>query len=395
MKFLFGDSTEFPMHVDFLRLLNNFIDVSVKTISFENADFDLKETIMDRRRLKNSVIDEMDNFLLTVENSIEGALGRSKEREKIIEYADKSKVFLKKYIEDGKTKFSDEIFREIHNFEKKIEEADEANRKLLESFFINDPIPVRNKKFNIKATEKGYSANVFVEFDNGISCIFDIALFESSFWKGHVRARDFIKGLDIPARMKKPFLKKELVPDLVIIDDFYLNELHLSDKELEVIFRKKHDINSERFRLKIKLEDEFIMEIFHAEENEVEKNITADPDLKRELRSLRFQELRDSIIEQTNHLYTKKGKLEKIYVDDRDVLEENLIFELMQNVAEIFAPIISEIKEHSPSAEELSLKSEDESGMRHEIYLKKSDVSEKLDAIDEKGKKLIEILDIM
>jgi hypothetical protein len=56
---------------------------------------------------------------------------------------------------------------------------------------------------------------------------------------------------------------------------------------------------------------------------------------------------------------------------------------------------VGEIKKRSPSNVELSLKSEDESGKRNEIYLKKSEVKEKLDAIKEKGEKLLEILDIM
>ena len=77
------------MHIDFLRLLNNYVETGVKTIDLENAVFDLKETIMDRRRLKNSVIDEMDNFILTVENAIGGAVSRSKEQET------KSRLFLK------------------------------------------------------------------------------------------------------------------------------------------------------------------------------------------------------------------------------------------------------------------------------------------------------------
>src|SRR3990170_8006005 len=140
MRFLFGDSTEFQMQIDFLRLLNNFVETSVKTIKLENAVFDLKETIVDRRRLKNSVTDEMDNFILTVENAIGGAVASSKEQETIVKYAEKSKEFLGKYIEEGKTKFTEEIFQEIAQFEKKIDEADEENRKLLESFFIYDPI---------------------------------------------------------------------------------------------------------------------------------------------------------------------------------------------------------------------------------------------------------------
>ena len=114
MKYLYGDSTELPLQRDFLGLLDNYIDISVKSITIENAVFDLKETIKDRRGLKNSVLDEMDNFVLTVETAISGAVSRSKEQEMIVKYADKSKDFLKKFIEDGKTKFSEEIFREIN-----------------------------------------------------------------------------------------------------------------------------------------------------------------------------------------------------------------------------------------------------------------------------------------
>jgi len=86
--------------------------------------------------------------------------------------------------------------------------------------------------------------------------------------------------------------------------------------------------------------------------------------------------------------------LETIHLVGKDVFEENLVFELMQKVAEIYAPSVAEIKERSPSEEELSLKAEDESGQRSEIYLKKSEVREKLDTIKEKGERLLEVLDI-
>lgn len=395
MKYLYGDSTEFQMHIDFLRLLNNFVETGVKTINLENAIFDLKETIMDRRRLKNSVTDEMDNFILTVDNAIGGAVSRSTEQETIVKYAQKSREFLKKFIEDGKTKFTDEIFQEIAQFEQKINEADEANRNTLESFFIYDPIPIIGKIYTIKAAEKGFSAKVQVDSEDGISCYFEIASSESSFWKGNVRVRDFVKGVEIPARMKKPFLRKELVLDIVSIDDFQLDELILSDKELEVVFRKRSDTNSERFRLKMNLIGDFSVDVHHAEENGVEKSVNAVPELNNELNILRLQELGEKVVEQTNNLYPKKQKLRTITFKDKDIFEENLVYDLMQKVAEIFAPTVTEIKKRSPSNVELSLKSEDESGKRNEIYLKKSEVKDKLDAISEKGAKLLEILDVM
>jgi hypothetical protein len=394
MKYLFGDSSELPVQIDFLRLLNNYIETSVKVITLENTVFDLKETIMDRRRLKNSVLDEMDNFLMTVENAIFGAVAKSKEQETIVKYADKSKQFLKKFIEDGKTQFSDELFLEIAQYEKKVDEVDNENRTILESFFSQDPLPVTNKKYILRAVEKGYSSNVQVDCEGNIACIFDIRSNESPFWKNHPKSRDFVKNVEIPAKMKKPFLKNELVPDIVKIDDFRLTDLVLSGNELEVVFRKSFDAASERFRLKMVFTGEFSVEVLHADEGEVEKNINAIPELKNELNTLRLRELGEKIIEKTKDLYIKKHRLENIYIGGIDVLEENRIFELMQKVADIFAPTVADIKKHSPSKEELSLKTEDESGKRSEIYLKKSEVRGKLDAIGEKGMKLFEILGI-
>lgn len=194
------------------ELLDNFIDTSVKTITLENTVFSLKEDIKDRRRLKNSVLDEMDSFLTTVEKTIAGAVARSKEQETILKYSEKSKEFLKKFIEEGKTKFSDEIFREIEEFEKKVDEADEENGKKLELFFISDPIPIINKKYTLKATVEGYSAKVQIDCDSEISSVFEIASSEVPFWDGHVKAYDFVRGVEIPAWMKKTIEK--LLPEL-------------------------------------------------------------------------------------------------------------------------------------------------------------------------------------
>ncbi len=233
-----------------------------------------------------------------------------------------------------------------------------------------------------------------VDYEGGFSSIFDIASSEIPFWRRHVKAHDFVRDVEIPARMKRPFLKKELVPEIVSMDDFLLSDLVLSGKELEVVFRKRPDTVAERFRLKMNFMGEFAVDVYHAGENEVEKNIQAVPELKSALNIFRLRELGEKMVEQTHALYSKKQRLEAIYLSGREVFEDNLVFELMQKVAEIFAPTVAEIMKHSPSEEELSLKAEDESGIRSEIYLKKSQVRDKLSAIKEKGDRLFEILDI-
>jgi len=395
MRFLYGDSTEFDLQIDFLRLINNFVETSVRTIKYENAIFDLKNTIIERKKYNTSVIEDLNVFVLKVETAISGAVANSKEQETLVKYADKSKEIFNKFIEESKTKLSDEIIKEIAQLEKKIKEACEENRKILESFFIYDPIPIVDEKYTIKATEKGYSAKLNIDCEGGICGHFHIASSESPFWRNHVRARDFVKDVQIPARLKKPFLKKELVPEIININDFIIVDLVLSDKELEVVFRKRLDIKAEAFRLKMKLEKEFSVEVSGTEDNGTQRSIEDIPELKNELNYLRLQELGLKIIEKTKYLYPKKQKLETILLEEKDVFEDNLIFELMQKVAVIFAPTIAEIRKHSPSGEELSLKSEDEHGARHEIYLKKSEIKDKLDEIGDKGKTLSEFLDII
>ncbi len=394
MKFLFGDSTESPLQRDFLALLDSYIDTSAKVIMLENTVFDLKEEIRDRRKLKNSVIEQLDKCLSTSEQAISNAVAVSKEKTTISQYAQKSKDFLKKYIEDGKVKFSDEVFKEISDYEKKVNSADRDNRATLESFFVQDPLPVIYRNFIIKATKDGFSAKVKVDFEGDISSIYGIMTSQVPFWNRNVRVSDFLKGIVIPARMKKPLLKKEEVPDIVVIDDYLLTDVIQLGNELEVVIRKKQDIESERFRLKMDFKDGFNIEVYHAGEKEVEKYIQAVPALNSVLNVAKLRELGEKIIARVNTLYPKKRSMESLQFNHKDVFEENQINELMQKVAEIYAHTIAQIKKHSPSTEELSLKVEDNSGKRSEIYLKKSQVKEKLGMIKEKGDRLLKILDI-
>lgn len=394
MKYLFGDSTESQLQKDFLALLDNYVDVSVKVITLENTVFDLKEDIRDRRKLKNAVIEQLDNCLSTAEQAISNAVATSKEKTEINQYAAKSKDFLTKYIENGKTKFSEEVFQEISDFDKKVNAADKENKATLESLFIQDPLPIINKNFIIKATKDGFAAKVKVVFEGDISAIYGVISSQVPFWNRNVRVSEFIKGIEIPARMRKPLLKKEEVPDVVSVDDYLVTDVVQLGKELEVVIRKRSDPESERFRMKMVFKDEFAIEVYHAEEKEVEKYIQAVPAMSILVNIPKLREFGEKMLARTNTLYPKKRSMESLQMNQKDVLEENQIFELMQRIAEVYAPTIAMIKKHSPSGEELSLKAEDESGKRSEIYLKKSKVKEKLSIIKDKGDKLLKILDI-
>jgi len=392
MKYLFGDSTEFNVQRDFLKLLDNFIDTNIKGITLENIVFDSREKIKNKYLFKGSVLTDMDMLLSTIENANADAVSRSKEQDIIVQHAEKSKELVKNYMEESKTKFIDDISQEVDKLEQEITDANKENLEVLESFFIQDPITIIDKKYSIKTTEEGYYALVQTYCDGDISYVFGITT-SDTIWNGHIKASSFIKGITIPAKMKKPFLKKEEIPDMINIDDYIVSDLTLSKRELEVVFKKRIYTASERFRLRMNLAEEFSVDIYYAEENGTEKNIQEISELKSTVNISKLRELGEKILYYVDHLYQRRQKLRSIYLSDKDVLEDNIVYELMQKVAEILTPTITDIKEHSPSREEeLSIKEEDEHGKRREIYLKRSEIRERLSAIKEKGDKLLEIM---
>lgn len=392
MKYLFGDSTEFNVQRDFLQLLDNFIDTSIKGTTLENTVFDSREKIKNKLLFRDSVLTEMDMLLLTIDNAVTDAVSRSKEQEIIARHAEKSRVLIKNYIEESKTKFANDISQEIDISGQEIVDANKENVDVLESFFIQDPIIITDKRYSIKITEEGYYALVQTYCNDNISYVFS-ATTSDAIWKGHVKTSNFIKGVTIPAKMKKPFLKNKEVPDMINIDDYILTGLTLSKKELEVVFNKRIYTTSERFRLIMNFIGEFTVDIYYAEDNGTEKNIQEVPELKRSVNISKLRELGEKILYNVDSLYQKRQRLRSIYLDDKDILEDNIVFELMQNVAKILTPIIIDIKEHSPSREEeLSIKEEDENGKRREIYLKRPEIRERLSAIKDKGEKLLEIM---
>lgn len=393
MKYLFGDSAIFNTERDFLKLLENFLDTSVEAITLENTIFDLREKIKDKRLFKDIILDDMDTLSSAVETSVTEIVSKSKEQDTLVKHAENIKDIVRSYIDTSKNTFTDDISQIIKNFEQEIADSYEKNRKMLESFFIQDPIAVIDKKYTIKIAEKGYYAYVQT-YSDGISYVFNIDTMET-FWGDHVKVSNFMKNVEIPAKMRKPFLKKEEAPNIANIEDYILSDVVISKNELDVILQKRIYTTSERFRIKMKFADEFTIDVRHADENDVEKNIQEVPELKAALNILRLRELGEKILIGVDNLYERRQELKSIYLNDKDILEDNLVFELMQKFAEMLTPTIAEIKDHSPLVEEeLSIKEEDEHGKRREIYLKRNSIREKFSTIKDKGDKLLQIMQL-
>lgn len=388
MRYLFGDSTESNIERNYLELLENFVGTSIETIGLDNEILVLKGHIDNRNKLKKCVFDNMANFTSLIDKTISNSSIERKDDDMFVQCSERSKELLTVSIDNCKAKFADEISQEILPYQGKISEIEDKNKKMLEPFLIQDPIPIISKKYTIKAIKDDYSAKVQINCTGNISYIFSVASSDISFWDSHVRVSDFVRGLKISIGMKKSFLKKDLVPNFINFDDYLLSDAEFSEEGIEAIFRESLDTALGQIRLKVNLINDVPIEVYYTEEDGLERNIVDIPELRDSLNIPGLNMLEKGIVDQANDFYFKRRSLLEIYLDNIDVIKEGQIFELMLKIADIYTPILMEIKSHSPHNEELSLKIEDDGGKRTEIYVKKSHIREKLSVLNEKGDKL-------
>lgn len=392
MRYLFGDSTEFPLQRNFLELLNSFVDISVESIINENEILLFKEDIDHICKIKDTVQDNMDLFSSTVDNMISDIVSNNGNRDHIVKFAGKSKDFLKMTADIYKENFSQEVLQETSQLEKMIYDIREKNRKMLERFFYIDPIYAINKECSLKTTKEGYSIKIKVEYEGDISCIFDIPPSELFFWGEYIKTSEFVKGIEIPIGMKKVLFRKELKPEYINVDDYIFSDIIFSKSGqiIEIVLNERLGESSQRFRLKIDLTGESSSNVYYIEKDSIERHINEE--FKNELDMQKLHKLGKKIVEQIDDLSSKKPRLENICLNSTNIIENDNVFEFVLDISKIYAPIIAEINKHSPLKEELSLKIEEDINQRKEIYLKKSQIKDRLNIIKDKGDKLFECL---
>jgi hypothetical protein len=88
----------------------------------------------------------------------------------------------------------------------------------------------------------------------------------------------------------------------------------------------------------------------------------------------------------TRDLLDQKEQLLAVSLDSQPVIEGGLALAFVVRLVSMFAPTVREIAKRSPNEFELSLKMETEAGRREELYLRKEQLTMKLQPLSSDGR---------
>lgn len=374
MKYTFQDSTELPIQRDFIQDLQDFIRISKEVIPLEKSIIGIKQVNIEETGISQKRIEEIDRFQKEVTDCIE-EYSREIESREILEI--KSKTM--------------ETFTNISLLKKneKLEDIDRQNRlTLIEVRQLEERILSTLSPFfetSIYGAEHTFYASIEDRKLKGsrVSSVDGMRYeFELNFEQDVLKVED-LRKLTLPVRSKSGFLSREEKVKKMDVSGFHVINIEYGTNNTKVVIEDKDA--EHRFIIS---SDGRTFQIMHGDHE-----ITGDEKLASAIDKDTLSALMLKIKEFVTELVVSK-KLRMILLDGKNAVEENVIFECLKFIADIYGKLVKKCIEKGYTKGEVTIKMEEPGRVRTEKYISKSEASGELSSIGPEGIELARILEV-
>lgn len=109
-------------------------------------------------------------------------------------------------------------------------------KRSLESYLAAMPLPILDEEVSLELSESSYSAKAEYTCPGEIEYEFLLNTASSPHFRGELNFSGMRKGVKLPVRLAKTWLRKEPVPDFERLDDYALQRARASKNHLEATF---------------------------------------------------------------------------------------------------------------------------------------------------------------
>jgi hypothetical protein len=402
MKFLFGDSTPFPLGFDFLATLGHFMTAATTVVMQSGETRKQQEQIaaaMELRlsgiravqALNDSILSAIDTALTPPLSEELGVPSPTEAHPLALEHARRVKADLASLLEEQKRAHKTSSDRDNALLRAEQERRTAESRAALDQFFRVARLPVLTSRITVKLGEGAhpkYELCVVFRNQGDVVTSFVLAHGSQPVWNAPRKVSDFMPALDLTVGVKKSFFKGTVTPEVVHFVDWIVSHVDVHDAGAELALRRKVD-----------QKDSYVFKIAKSEQGwrglvERPEDPNAGllpPDLEREDVD-KVLELCRAVRDGVSGLVDQRESMLRLELDGRDVLANGLALQLVVRLVKVFAPTVEAIVQHSTNSQELSLKKQHEDGRREELYLRREELLNKLQPLNAEGRSVFEPL---
>lgn len=382
MRYLFGDSTPFPLSFDFLATLDAFVGCAGIVVRLEAETRVQEKRVREEAETRTRLVDNVDRFHRTVLKAMRDTASRTVERE-VIDYANDLTEHATQYVDMKRISAANATERDVAQLKMDQGRRREDARAALKAFFAAATLPVLDSAWSMKLEGVGREAvheiSVVETHADGIVCSLVLDANAVNEWRVPRKVSDFVPGLELMVGAKRSWFNKSVQRDLLKLDEFILSGFELDDDHAEIRLRRRLEQREDSLVFVLRrIDAELFAEVRHPDDHEVDQMLSAQVEPHDRPHLERFwQVLRRSVAP----MAAFRSRMTALQLDGSDVFESDAAGEVVDRLVDILALTAQEVARRSPNINELSLKEEGTDGRRREIYLRKDDLVRKLEPL--------------
>lgn len=388
MRYLYGDSTPFPLGYNFLTTLEAFMTASTRIVQL-----DLEGQMLAKQReeiAQNRVkgLEALEQFHNVVMRAVQDT-AQKVQHQHALEYARTVAEYATHYIEEHRRSTLAANERESVQVRGEVDRRAAEMRAQLEGFLKVARLPVLKTKLSIRLNLDGkdarHTGTAAFEHPDGIATAFTIAPHRTTAWNSPRKVSDFVEGVDLKVGVEKSWLRGTVTAKQLNVDDWTIMQFEMSDEAFELVLRRKLT--------------EKEMLVFHIRRNDAggisgTVEHPGAPGAEALPGNLGGQDVNQieriwiALKQSTRDVLEQKEQLLNVSLDGQPVFENGLALPFVVRLVAMFGPTVREIAKRSPNEFELTLKTEAEGGRREELYLRKEALISTLQPLPAKGREV-------
>lgn len=385
MGYLYGNSEPFSQNYDFLSAFEVFADGAATAMRVLAEAQEIKDDAEKAKVTRERSLEQ----LLSFHSNALSAMAKSRpegETTAIDEYLEKIRDHADGFVEQIKKKSEATAESEAMKTEAVAKAKRDELESALSSFLTKLVLPIEKSAFAMQLEGGWPKLTARVTSPENLEAEYLLPSARIPEWQGPRKIAEFVTGLKLPVDVKKGWFSSSVQHQLAIVDDFVIGGFAIDELDAEIRLRRRAS-EDDIIVLSLKREEGNDLAVWFRQpgspkEKQEELDQTTGPILS---------ELWDKMQQSCITALRERERIIKVTINEKDVIDDGLVVPLVRHIATLIKPTLEEVAKRSPNPGELSMKLENDSGRREEIYLKKAELSAKLEGLDPETIAILEL----
>jgi len=373
MSRVYGDSTPFPHDLDYIHMLRDGIDCTVRLLSAQHSIHAALERARGSERSRETELLELNGLFEGVQAAVSQAISDGMDR--TVRTAAQIVAGARSMIDSASADLDAQVVAETAQARHIVEKARETVLHAVEHFLERHAPPRSRFALQVLASAEANAGQVTVTTPYDLSACFGVALPNTHAWSRPRRVSDFAQQLEIRLPKESGWLSKRVEMTPVRIERMFVSELVQGDN-FGILSLRRGAASGGGYRLRVGLGDSISASISPLKED-------GSPDQGQPL-VLEGKDLTAMVAlwraaaESIRDFPGLRRRLVSATFVDRPLLELDSPRQLAEAMLADIAPLVVEISRRSGAPGELVLRRNLGEGRREETYCTHAELVDKI-----------------